>query len=183
MLSSFLLLCACQKTTPQLEQTTLPDLGSKAKCNSYSGLPSGWPKNKEAGMVKLPQGKIVLGTPQGYEDERPLNLQATSVPAFLIDATEVTNAQFQEFVKQTGYITDAEKQGGAAMFVQPEHPVEELQWWKFEKGANWKHPWGLNNSKQPAPHEPVRMVTWNDAYAYANWLGHDLPTELEWEYA
>ncbi|MUT44884.1 formylglycine-generating enzyme family protein, partial [Acinetobacter baumannii] len=48
-------------------------------------------------MVKLPQGKIVLGTTQGYEDERPLNLQATSVPAFLIDATEVTNAQFQEF--------------------------------------------------------------------------------------
>ena len=51
------------------------------------------------------------------------------------------------------------------------------------KRASWKHPWGLNNSKQPAPHEPVRMVTWNDAYAYANWLGHDLPTELEWEYA
>jgi formylglycine-generating enzyme required for sulfatase activity len=42
---------------------------------------------------------------------------------------------------------------------------------------------GPNNPKQPAPHEPVRMVTWNDAYAYANWLGHDLPTELEWEYA
>jgi formylglycine-generating enzyme required for sulfatase activity len=183
MLSSLLLLCACQKTTPQLEQTTLPDLGSKAKCNSYSGLPSGWPKNKEAGMAKLPQGKIVLGTTQGYEDERPLNLQATSVPAFLIDATEVTNAQFQEFVKQTGYVTDAEKQGGAAMFVQPDHPVEELQWWRFEKGANWKYPWGLNNPKHPAPHEPVRMVTWNDAYAYANWLGHDLPTELEWEYA
>lgn len=81
MLSSFLTLCV-PKTTPQLEQTTLPDLGSKAKCNSYSGLPSGWPKNKEAGMVKLPPGKIVLGTPQGYEDERPLNLQATSVPAF-----------------------------------------------------------------------------------------------------
>jgi formylglycine-generating enzyme required for sulfatase activity len=117
MLSSFLLICACQKTTPQLEQTTLPNLGSKAKCNSYSGLPSGWPKNKEAGMVKLPQG-IVLGTTQGYEDERPLNLQPTSVPAFLIDATEVTNAQFQEFVKQTGYVTDAEKQGGAAMFIQ-----------------------------------------------------------------
>lgn len=81
MLSSFLLLCACQ-TTPRLEQNPLPDLGTKAKCSSYSGLPSGWPKNKEAGMVKLSQGKIVLGTTQGYEDERPLNLQATSVPAF-----------------------------------------------------------------------------------------------------
>ncbi len=41
---------------------------------------------------------------------------------------------------------------------------------EIRKGASWKHPWGLNNSKQPAPHEPVRMVTWNDAYAYANWL-------------
>ena len=38
--------------------------------------------NNKAGMVKLPQGKIVLGTTQGYEDERPLNLQTTSVPAF-----------------------------------------------------------------------------------------------------
>ncbi|MFX7298836.1 formylglycine-generating enzyme family protein, partial [Acinetobacter baumannii] len=51
MLSSFLLLCACQKTTPRLEQNPLPDLGTKAKCSSYSGLPSGWPNNKEAGMV------------------------------------------------------------------------------------------------------------------------------------
>ena len=181
--SSFILLSACQDSSKATQPASIADLGDRTKCAAYSGLPQGWPNQKDAGMVKLPAGSIQLGTTHGYDDERPLNQTSNQVPSFLIDATEVTNAQFAEFVKQTGYITDAEKQHGAAMFVQPTQPVAELGWWKFEPEANWKHPWGLKSRKQPEPNEPVRMVTWNDAYAYANWLGHDLPTELEWEYA
>lgn len=181
--SSLILFSACQDNSKTTQPASIVNLGNRTKCAAYSGLPQGLLNQKDAGMVKLPAGSIQLGTTHGYDDERPLNQTSNQVPSFLIDATEVTNAQFAEFVKQTGYITDAEKQHGAAMFVQPTQPVAELDWWKFESEANWKHPWGLNSSKQPQPNEPVRMVTWNDAYAYANWLGHDLPTELEWEYA
>ncbi|WP_151980045.1 formylglycine-generating enzyme family protein [Acinetobacter guerrae] len=181
LFSSLILFCGCQKAIP--EKTSPFQLGDTAKCATYSGLPKGWPLQKEAGMVKLSNGEILLGTTLGYADERPFGEKPSQIKSFWIDATEVTNAQFAEFVKQTGYITDAEKQGGGAMFIQPSHPVAELQWWTFERGANWKTPWGLHSHKRPKPNEPVRMVTWNDAFAYANWLGHDLPTELEWEYA
>ena len=179
--SSLILLNACHQVTS--DQTSPVQLGNTAKCANYAGLPQDWPLHKEVGMVKLPAGEMILGTTLGYPDERPFGEKPSQIKSFLIDATEVTNAQFAEFVKQTGYITDAEKQGGAAMFIQPSQPVAELQWWRFEKGANWKNPWGVLDHKRPKPNEPVRMVTWNDAYAYANWLGHDLPTELEWEYA
>ena len=64
---------------------------------------------------------------------------------------------------------------------------EELQrrplaWWRFAKGANWRQPMGPG-SKPPPPNFPVTLVTQADALAYAHWLGRDLPTEAEWEYA
>ncbi len=181
MLLPLLFISGCQKHTPN-EQMAL-NLGDISKCSDYSGLPPDWPENNTAGKIQLPAGQIQLGSTQGYDDEKPFKQEPNSVKSFWIDATEVTNAQFAEFIQQTGYITDAEKQGGAAVFVQPTTPVEEMQWWTFKQGANWKQPWGTNSNRSPLPSEPVRLVTWNDAYAYAHWLGHDLPTELEWEYA
>lgn len=46
------------------------------------------------------------------------------------------------------------------------------------ENAEW-----CSGSKPPLPSEPVRYVTKNDAEHYAVWLGRDLPTEQEWEYA
>lgn len=181
MLLPLLFISGCQKHTPDKHMTL--NLGDTSKCLNYSGMPPNWSNDKTAGMVQLPAGQIQLGTTEGYADEKPFKQELTSVKSFWIDATEVTNAQFAEFVQQTGYITDAEKQGGAAVFIQPTAPVAEMQWWVFKPDANWKQPWGANSNKHPLPSEPVRLITWNDAYAYAHWLGHDLPTELEWEYA
>lgn len=138
----------------------------------------------KAAPVSLPGGRFILGSDKGYADEAPP--VAVRVEAFQIDRTEVTNAQFAVFVKATAYVTDAERSGEAAVFVPPtpqalyRHP---LAWWQLVKGANWRHPSGPGSDIRDKPHHPVVQVTQADALAYANWLGRDLPTEAQWEFA
>jgi formylglycine-generating enzyme required for sulfatase activity len=157
-------------------------LGSPELCAKYSGLPSQWGSNSRAGMVHLNGGEFTLGTILGYEEER--QEVKTQVKGFWLDQTEVTVAQFGAFVKATGYVTEAEREGGGVVFRKPS--AEEMNqrayaWWGYLKGADWRHPKGKDSSS--IDNQPVTLVTLADALAYAKWLGRDLPTEAEWEYA
>jgi formylglycine-generating enzyme required for sulfatase activity len=133
-------------------------------------------------MVYVNGGEFTLGTLLGYEEER--GEVQSKVDGFWIDQTEVTVAQFADFVKATGYVTEAERDGGAVTFHTPTR--EQLDnhaypWWRYQKGANWRQPAGEGSAAQA--NHPVTMVTLNDALAYAHWLGRDLPSEEQWEYA
>jgi formylglycine-generating enzyme len=134
------------------------------------------------GMVLIPAGAVLFG-----EDgpERPGN--SIDVDAFWIDAHEVTNRQFAGFVQATSYRTTAERDGGGAVFVQPTdvNPYGDArQWWRFVKGATWRHPNGAQGASQrDFADMPVVQVSFEDAQAYARWAGARLPTELEWERA
>jgi formylglycine-generating enzyme required for sulfatase activity len=141
-------------------------------------------------MVRIPAGSFHFGSTQGYPDERPGSAAPVRVAAFWMDRTEVTMAQFAAFVRATGYVTGAERQGGAVVFHQPsdkELGTRPYAWWTFVKGADWRHPGGPGSSvevgTEDLQHLPVAFVTEADALAYARWLGRDLPTEPEWEYA
>ena len=133
----------------------------------------------------IPQGAYQMGSARAYPEERPV--RQMQVNAFDIDVTEVTNAQFARFIRDTGYVTSAEKiqpgfdRSGAAVFTPPD--VNNSTWWRFVEGANWRHPEGPESSIEGRDSDPVVQVSHADAKAYADWVGRALPSEVQWEYA
>ncbi|MFD2571796.1 formylglycine-generating enzyme family protein [Spirosoma soli] len=151
-----------------------------------------------AEMVLIKGGSFSMGAAE-FVDARPIH--AVRVNNFWMDKHEVTNAQFAQFVKATGYVTVAERPlnpadypgvpvdklvPGSAVFTPPARPVSlqnPLQWWQYVAGTNWRHPLGPRSSLVGRDNDPVVQVCYEDAVAYARWAGKRLPTEAEWEYA
>ena len=154
--------------------------------------------NPQHEMVFIKGGKFIIGDSSGYPEERVR--QQHTLADFYIDKYEVTNAQFAEFISATGYVTLAERglskeaypdlddallKPGSAVFSPPDkfYTLNFMNWWQFVPGANWRHPEGPTSSIETRPHYPVVHIAYADAQAYADWKGHDLPSEAEWEYA
>lgn len=127
-----------------------------------------------AGMVYVPGGYTQIGSAAGLDQEKPLFW--VLIKPFLLDQHEVTVGQFREFVQATGYKTQAENFGNAGVFD------DATKQWALVEGANWQYPYGPKAGPAAAT-QPVAQVSWNDAQAYAKWVGKRLPDELEWEHA
>jgi formylglycine-generating enzyme required for sulfatase activity len=171
--------------------------------------PSTAPGPAAAGMVWVPGGEFSMGSsdPTGLScggndsmpDARPVH--PVHVDGFWMDRTEVTNAEWERFVKATGYVTVAERKPkaedfpgaspedlvpGGVVFSPPLAPValdNHFQWWRYVKGASWRHPDGPKSLVKGREEYPVVHVAYEDAAAYAKWAGKELPTEAQWEFA
>ena len=146
----------------------------------------------------------------GYAMVREKPSHDVYIDGFFIDATEVTNNQFQKFVSETGYITIAERkiewdeikkslpagtpkphdsllQPGSFIFNKEIKKIVNMtnyfQWWKWQPGANWKSPEGPGSNINGKGNFPVVHVALEDALAYCDWSNRKLPSEAEWESA
>ena len=151
-----------------------------------------------ASMAPTPGGSYRIGAGAQLPEEQPV--RSLRISAFCIDRTEVSNDRFAAFVAATGYVTVAERPLSADQFPELKAsdrapgslvfqsmpgsgPVEELSWWHWVSGANWRHPEGPDNDLAGRGQHLVVQVAYKDAEAYARWAGASLPSEAQWEFA
>lgn len=150
-------------------------------------------------MINIPGGKFMMGSENFYPEEKPVH--EVTVDGFWMDKYEVTNEQYEKFVNETGYVTVAERPldpadyptvdpallvPGALVFQKTTGPVnlnDYHNWWRWVPGTCWNHPKGPDSSVKGRENYPVVHIAYEDAEAYANWIGKELPSEAEWEFA
>ena len=129
-------------------------------------------------FVYIKPGTFKMGSPESEPerliDETLHNVELTK--GFYMQTTEVTVGQWRQFVKETGYKTEAETGDGCYTWKGSS--------WEKVKGAYWDKP----GFKQTGSN-PVTCVSWNDVQKFIAWLNkkgegsYSLPTEAQWEYA
>jgi formylglycine-generating enzyme required for sulfatase activity len=153
----------------------------------------------DKGMVWIPGGTFLMGSNDHYREEAPAHY--ATVAGFWMDRYTVTNAQFRRFVRETGYVTVAERPldpadypgarpemlvPGSVVFRQPGGRVDlrdHYAWWAYVPAACWCRPEGPGSTIRWRERHPVVHIAYEDAEAYARWAGKALPTEAEWERA
>jgi formylglycine-generating enzyme len=151
------------------------------------------------GFAWIPPQTATIGSDAHYREEAPAH--EVDVAGFWMQTHQVTNAAFAAFVDDTGYVTVAERppnpddypgappenlQPGSMVFHRTTGPVDLRhldQWWSWTPGACWNHPRGPRSSLTGRERHPVVHVAFEDAAAYADWAGGQLPTEAQWEVA
>ncbi|MFQ3550250.1 MAG: SUMF1/EgtB/PvdO family nonheme iron enzyme, partial [Armatimonadota bacterium] len=133
-------------------------------------------KNPPVDMIRVPNGEYEFSITQSqpvwqntwtheissYQTLPESEKIRIKINTLWVDKYPVTNAQFYEFIKETGYLM-----GDDVSFVQKQN---FLKHW-----VGGKPPIGLEK-------HPVVYVSYDDALAYCKWAGKRLPTEEEWQY-
>lgn len=131
-------------------------------------------------LTLIPHGRFMMGSCQTegvWQRNDETQHEVTLTKPFYMGITEVTRGQFASFVRNSGYKTDAEKDGKGGDGYDGEKWIARAEY-------NWR-----NIGIDQTDNHPVVNVTWYDAVAFCQWLSKKesrqfrLPTEAEWEYA
>ncbi len=147
-----------------------------------------------ADMTWVPGGDFLMGSTNGPAEERPVH--TVRLRGFWMDVREITNEQFEKFVRETGYKTVAERPADQRKSMGiPEAEQVPGSWsfagasatatapFRFVPGACWHQPDGPGSTNAAFGKLPVVHVAYDDAGAFATWARKRLPSEAEWAYA
>lgn len=107
-------------------------------------------------------GLWVCGTCEAFQAA-----DMVTIGTFKIDRTEVSIAQFKDFARATGFVSQAERSGGGEVYGFG---------WQQQAGWTWQTPFG----QTPDPNEPAVHLTFDEAQAFCQWRDARLPTDSEW---
>jgi formylglycine-generating enzyme required for sulfatase activity len=160
----------------------LPAVFPPARAQDATRGPRVLTNSIDAKLALIPAGEFLMGSlphdDQAEVDEKPQHRVRITRP-FYLGVTEVTRRQFRAFVNDTGYQTEAEKDGKGGWGWN-----EETKDFEQNPRFTWRNP-----GFEQADEHPVVNVSWNDARVFIAWLTrkerriYRLPTEAEWEYA
>jgi formylglycine-generating enzyme len=128
-------------------------------------------------LVLIRKGEFQMGSEE-LPSELPIH-KVRITKEFYLASHPVTVGQFKAFVKDSGYKTDAEKDGKGAVGFDV-----DTRWFATKPEYTWRKP-----GFEQAEDHPVVCVNWHAADAFCKWLSkkegktYRLPTEAEFEYA
>ncbi|MEW9572884.1 SUMF1/EgtB/PvdO family nonheme iron enzyme [Rhodanobacter sp. Si-c] len=133
-------------------------------------------------MVVIPTGSFMMGAAD--DDSRNAAEQpqhkVSIDQGFAMSRSAITVGQFREFVRESGYVPDSVKQGGASVYDERSGAMHD------DSDATWQDDYAGHKAEDNLP---VVNISWNDAKAYADWLSqrtgkkYRLPSEAEFAYA
>jgi gamma-glutamyl hercynylcysteine S-oxide synthase len=134
------------------------------------------------GEIRFPGGTIELGSKpeSGFVFDNEKWAHPCYIPAFIMDSTLVSYAQYGEFVEDGGYQKPQYWTPAGRAWLMTREQSAPCNW--LRNGKVWRcERFGMHIA--PPANEPVRHVSLYEAQAYCMWAGRRLPTEGEWEYA
>ncbi len=137
---------------------------------------------KAPALLVIPTGSFHMGAANG-DDNRSAQVPQHAVSidkGFALARSAVTVGEFRQFVRASSYVPDSVKLGGASVYDERSGALRD------DERASWQSDYA---GRKADDNLPVVNVSWNDAAAYARWLGertgktYRLPSEAEFEYA
>lgn len=135
-------------------------------------------------LTRITAGEFMMGTPEDESGHTYMETQHKVILTkdYYIGTYEITNSQYAQFLNATG-VADVSGDLSQITANVEGYGIQTL----FQKSPNWNVRYDSTEGKWvpvlDKGNYPMSYVTWYGAKAYADWIGGELPTEAQWEYA